>query len=194
MGRESGVTADPPGRCQRSGMDRSSTEPPRPSPGRATRTRTRGRSAGVAGSSVWRGAPAGRHVSARSISARKASATNVAVAFGDSRDRTWARRRGPRCHPAQVTGRPHRAVLPSQEGLGMRLHVRMDVAIPRDLDPDERAQLLSGGEGTHCSCNAAAPGCIRGTSSAHAATSASSTSTPPTNCTTSSGTCRCSPS
>lgn len=71
MGRESGVTADPPGRCQRSGMDRSSTEPPRPSPGRATRTRTRGRSAGVAGSPFGEARrPAGTCPPGRSVRGR----------------------------------------------------------------------------------------------------------------------------
>ncbi|WP_232806940.1 muconolactone Delta-isomerase [Geodermatophilus chilensis] len=45
--------------------------------------------------------------------------------------------------PGRGVGFDPAAVAPVQEELRMLFHVRMDVAVPRDLDPDERARLVT---------------------------------------------------
>ena len=71
----------------------------------------------------------------------------------------------------------------------MLFHVRMDVAVPRDLDPAERDSLLARRRRGRWNCSAAVPGCTSGASSGTTATSVSS-STRGTSCIRSSGACR----
>lgn len=71
-------------------------------------------------------------------------------------------------------------------------HVRMDVNIPRDLDPEVRAETIAKEKAYSQELQRPVSGPRSGASSASTATSPSSTWTRPTSCTRSCSTFRCS--